>query len=237
MRICAAGLAALALAGCSELSSSDETVIALQVTAPPGAAVEVGDTVQYTAVALNRNGDPIPAPIRWATPDTANIAVDSLTGEVLGKKGGTQARVQASSEGLVSSLNIVNVLAASDTLILVPPDTVRVDALPDTSSPALVARLESFNPVGPLQGRAIFYEVVEPVFADSASATVVFGNSLVLDTVLTNASGEPETPIALSRVAGKVSPDSAIVAIRATRHHGTEPVPGSGQRWIVRFTN
>jgi hypothetical protein len=233
----AAGVAALALAGCSELSSSDDTVIALQVTAPPGAVVEVGDTVQYTAVALNRNGDPIAAQIRWSTPDSANIAVDSLTGEVLGKKGGTQARVQASSEGLVSSLNVVDVRAAADTLILVPPDTVRVDSLPAMSSPPLVARLESFNPVGPLQGRAIIYEVVEPVFTDSASATVVFGNSLVLDTALTNAAGEPQPPIALSRVPGKVSPDSAIVTIRATRHQGTEPVPGSGQRWIVRFTN
>jgi len=233
----AAGLAALALAGCSELSSSDDTVIALQVTAPPGAAVEVGDTVQYTAVALNRNGDPIPAPIRWATPDTANIAVDSLTGEVLGKKGGTQARVQASSEGLVSSLNIVNVIAASDTLILVPPDTVRVDLLPATSSPPLVARIESFNPVGPLSGRAIYYEVVEPVFATPADATVAFGNGAVADTAVTDVSGEPLTSIALSRVTGMVSPDSAIVEIRATRHQGADPVPGSGQRWIVRFTN
>lgn len=237
MRMRAAWLAALALAGCSELSSSDDTVIALQVTAPPGAVVEVGDTVQYTAVALNRNGDPIPAPIRWATPDTANIAVDSLTGEVLGKKGGTQARVQASSEGLVSSLNIVNVIAAPDTLILVPPDTVRVDLLPATSSPPLVARLESFNPVGPLSGRAIYYEVVEPVFATPADATVAFGNGAVADTAVTDVSGEPLTAVALSRVTGKVSPDSAIVEIRATRHQGTQPVPGSGQRWIVRFTN
>ena len=232
-----AGLAVLALVGCSELSSSDDSVIALQVTSPPGASVEVGDTVQYTAVALNRNGDPIPAPIRWATPDTANIAVDSLTGEVLGKKGGTQARVQASSEGLVSSLNIINVLAAADTLIFVPPDTVRVDILPATSSPPLVARLESFNPVGPLGGRAIYYEVIEPTFATPAEATVAFGNGAQADTAVTDVTGEPLTPIALSRVTGMPQPDSAIVEIRATRHQGTEPVPGSGQRWIVRFTN
>lgn len=233
----AAGLAALALAACSELSSSDETVIALQVTAPPGAVVEVGDTVQYTAVALNRNGDPIPAPIRWATPDTAIIAVDSLTGEVLGKQAGQPARVQASSEGLVSSLNIINVIASADTLILVAPDTVRVDLLPATSSPSLVARLESFNPVGPVPGRSIIYEVIEPVFATPADATVAFGNGAVADTAVTGSTGEPLTAIALSRVTGKVSPDSAIVTIRATRHQGTEPVPGSGQRWIVRFTN
>ena len=37
------GMTFLALAACSDLSSSDETVVALQVTSPPGAAVEVGD--------------------------------------------------------------------------------------------------------------------------------------------------------------------------------------------------
>ena len=63
MRSVRAGLVVLALAGCSELASSDDTVVALQVTAPPGSAVEVGDTVTYTVVAVNRNGDPIPAPI------------------------------------------------------------------------------------------------------------------------------------------------------------------------------
>jgi hypothetical protein len=41
----------------------------------------------------------------------------------------------------------------------------------------------------------------------------------------------------LARVTGKTSPDSAIVEVRATRHRNTQPVPGSGQRWIVRFSN
>ena len=237
MRWRATGLAALALAACSDLSSSDDTVIALQVTSPPGAGVEVGDTVQYTAIALNRNGDPIPAPIRWATPDTQNIAVDSLSGQVIGKKGATQARVQATSQGLVSPLNIITVIAAADTLILVPPDTVRVDLLPATTSPPLVARLESFNPVGPLNDRLLFYEVIEPVFASPAARTVEFANGALVDTATTGPNGEPITPVTLARVTGVASPDSAIVEIRATRHQGTEPVPGSGQRWIVRFTN
>jgi hypothetical protein len=227
---------AFALAACSDIGSSDDTVIALQVTSPPGASVDVGDSVQYTAIALNRNGDPIPAPIRWATPDTANIAVDSLSGVVLGKKGATQARVQASSQGLVSSLNIITVIAVADTLILMPPDTLRVDALPATTSAAMVSRLESFNPVGPLSGRLIIYEVIEPVFGSPASATVTLSNGALSDTATTGANGEPSTPITLSRVTGFVAPDSAIVEIRATRRQGTQPVPGSGQRWIVRFT-
>ena len=39
MRLVRAGLVVMALAGCSELASSDDTVVALQVTAPTGSAV------------------------------------------------------------------------------------------------------------------------------------------------------------------------------------------------------
>lgn len=238
MSVRALGAAALlaSLAACSDVSGSDDEVIALEVTGPPGGLVEVGDTVQYTAVALNRNGDPIPATIVWSTPDTANVWVDSVTGEVVGKKGATQANVQARCEGLVSSLNVITVVAVPDTLILVPPDTVRVDALPDTASAALVARLESNNPVGPLLGRAIVYTIIEPVFLPPATPSVKLPNGGQVDTVLTSTSGEPATAMVVSRVSGVTSPDSAIVEIHATFHGGADTVAGSGQRWIVRFT-
>lgn len=225
---------ALALAACSDLSSSDDTVIALQVTSPPGATVEVGDTVTYTVVALNRNGDVIAAAIVWSTPDTATIAVDSATGVVLGKLPG-QARVQASTDGLVSPLNILTVFAAPDTLILVPPDTIVVDTLLSTTTPPLVARLEAFNPPGPVADRAIIYALIEPAFADTASATVVFGNGQLADTALTGGNGEPVNPVILARKPALAAPDSAIVEIRATRYKDNQPVPGSGQRWIIRF--
>ena len=235
MRARAAGLAILALAGCSDLASNDDTVIAIQVTSPPGAIVEVGDTVQYTAVALNKNGDPIPTTITWSTPDTANIAVDSLTGEVIGLKGGTQGRVQANADGLVSPLNILTVIVTADTLILVPPDTLSIDTLLTTTSPPLVARLEAFSPPSPVASRIIFYEIVEPVFADPGTRTVEFGNQMLADTATTGSNGEPLNPVVIMRVAGVTPPDSAIVEISATKHQGTEVVPGSGQRWIIRF--
>jgi hypothetical protein len=228
------GASLLAVAACSDLSSSDDSVVALQVTAPPGAVVEVGDTVQYTAVALNRDGDVIPEPIYWATPDTATIAVDSLTGLVLGKLPGP-GRVQARSQGLVSPLNIVTVLASPDTLILEPPDTITVDTLVNTTTPPLVARLEAFTPPAPVSGRPIFYDVVEPLFADPADRTVEFGNGALADTATTGSNGEPLVPISLARINGVAPPDSVIVEIRATRYQDAQPVPGSGQRWIIRF--
>lgn len=230
----AVGLAVLALAACSDLSSSDETVVALQVTSPPGSTVEVGDTVTYTVVALNRNGDSIAATIRWSTPDTAILAVDSLSGVVLGKKPGP-GRVQAISDGLVSPLNILTVFASADTLILVPPDTVRLDTLTATNTSPLVARLESFNPVGPVAGRVIIYTVVEPVFANAADRTVEFGTGGLADTAVTAANGEPVDAVTIARIPGITPPDSAIVEIRATRYKNNQPVPGSGQRWIIRF--
>lgn len=234
MRRRAAVLALLGLAACSDLSSSDDTVIALEVTSPPGALVEVGDTVTYTVVALNRNGDVIPADIVWSTPDTATIAVDSVTGVVLGKVPG-QGRVEASTDGLVSPLNILTVYAAPDTLILVPPDTIVVDTLSSTATPPLVARLEAFNPPAPVASRPIIYTLIEPVFADTASASVKFGNGQMADTALTNIDGEPTNPIILSRNPALAAPDSAIVEIGATRYKANQPVPGSGQRWIIRF--
>jgi hypothetical protein len=237
MKRLVAASALCALAACSDVGSSSDTVIAIRVTPPPGGVVEVGDTVQYTAVTLNQDGDSINAPVRWATPDTQNISLDSLTGKVVGKLGGTQASVQASSEGLVATPNVITVVVTADTIILVPPDTVRVDTLPASASPPLVARLEALHPAGPVVSRPLYYEVVEPVFPDTASETVRFPNGAVVDTVLTGANGEPTTPILLSRVTGRPSPDSAIVEVRSTRYQNSQPVPGSGQRWIVRFSN
>jgi hypothetical protein len=230
-------LAAGVLLGCSDLSEGEGGVVALEVTAPAGNAVEVGDTVQYTARALNIQGEEVAAEIRWATPDTANISVDSLTGIVVGKAGATVGRVQASAGSLLSPLNLISVLARADTLILVSPDTMTVDLLLGQSTPALEARLESYDPAGPLAGRDIIYEIVYPVFALPGDRTVELTGGVLIDTLTTGSGGTPASPVALSVVGGAVAPDSAIVELRAFRYGGTEPVPGSGQRIRVRFLN
>ena len=230
-------LAAGVLLGCSDLSEGEGGVVALEVTAPAGGAVEVGDTVQYTARALNIQGEEVAAEIRWATPDTANISVDSLTGLVAGKAGATVARVQASVGSLLSPLNLISVLARADTLVLVSPDTMTVDLLVSSSTPALEARLESFDPAGPLSGRDLIYEIVDPIFALPGDRTVELTGGVLIDTLTTGSGGTPASPVALSVVVGATAPDSAIVEVRAFRFRGTEPVPGSGQRIRVRFVN
>ena len=237
MRRGALVLAAGVLLGCSDLSEGEGGVVALEVTAPAGNAVEVGDTVQYAARALDIRGEEVAAEIRWATPDTANITVDSLTGMVVGKAGATVARVQASTGSLLSPLNLISVLARADTLILVSPDTMTVDLLAGQSTPPLEARLESYDPAGPLSGRDIIYEIVYPVFPLPDDRTVELTGGVLIDTLTTGSGGTPGSPVALSVVTGAVAPDSAIVEMRAFRYGGTDPVPGSGQRIRVRFIN
>ena len=87
----------------------------------------------------------------------------------------------------------------------------------------------------PIAGRLIIYEVVEPVFADTAARTVQFSTGGLADTATTAANGEPDEAVTLARIPGVAPPDSAIVEIRATRYKDNQPVPGSGQRWIIHF--
>jgi hypothetical protein len=144
--------------------------------------------------------------------------------------------VQAQTGNLASNLVTVTIQARPDTLILVDPDTLRIATGIDTSPP-LVAMLES-NSSGvptPLVGGTIIYEIIEPVFPTPADRTVELPGGVLLDTVTTATDGKPSPEVTLSRVGGTTQPDSAIVEIRAFRTRGTIPVPGSGQRFVVRI--
>jgi len=85
-------LAAAALA-CSNVTDAGDGVVALDVKVPSRLEVEVGDTVQLSARALDRNGDSVAATITWSTPDTT-VSVAPATGLVTGLAPGT-GRVQA----------------------------------------------------------------------------------------------------------------------------------------------
>jgi hypothetical protein len=63
---------------------------------------------------------------------------------------------------------------------------------------------------------------------------VQLSNVALVDTVTTDVNGTPSTPVTVGRVAGTTSPDSAVVEVRAVRRRGAQ-VPGSGQRFVVRF--
>jgi hypothetical protein len=152
--------------------------------------------------------------------------VDSTTGLVTGVAAGT-ARVQASVGSLTSDLVSIEVVAPADTLEIVSDSsfTLTADAL---VSPALVVRLQSFI-AGPLSGRPVVYEITTPTLDTAVTLT----GGVLSDTVQTESDGTI-TSETLTLDPSKVRPDSTIIEVRANRTHGA-PVPGSGQRFIVRF--
>ncbi|MBA2627156.1 MAG: hypothetical protein H0U85_04035, partial [Gemmatimonadales bacterium] len=79
-------LACAAALACSNITADDSGVIALDVQVPARLELEVGDTIQLAARALDRNGDPTDATITWQTPDTT-VTVDAVTGRATGRAG------------------------------------------------------------------------------------------------------------------------------------------------------
>lgn len=226
-------LVLLAVAGCSNLDELADGVISLEVRPPNPPIIEFGDTASFDARALDENGDSVAADIRWLTPDTTIVIVDTAAGLVAGRYPAVTGRVQAQLGTLQSGFTTLTVEARADTIIVpdAVPDSVEAD---ESSSNPLVARLESFDPAGPLAGRSLVYEIVAPVFGDPAARTVELSGGALVDTVQTAADGTPSTPVVVRRIAGVAPPASVTVQVRGAQRRGT-PVPGSGQAFTVLF--
>ena len=228
---------AILLASCSDIPTSGSDVIALEVRPPLPAQVEVGDTIQLSARALDRNGDSVAAALRWRTADPLNVAIDSLTGRVTGLLAGSSGRVQVTDGSLASDLITLTVVGRADT-VLVPADTVVVAAAATVSPPlsALVVIRDAAAPTGftGVSGRSMIFTIVEPLFGDVTARTVEITGDGIADTVVTGSDGAPATPVTLSRVAGRTAPAHVLVEVRVLRRSGAA-VPGSGQRFVVRF--
>ena len=224
---------AMLLVGCSSLDELGDGVIALEILPPNPPIIEFGDTATFVARALDANGDSVAADIRWVTPDTTLTIVDTAAGRVVGRYPAVSGRLQAQYGTLQSGFTTLTVEARADTIVVPGPveDTVEVDA---TASVPFDARLESFAPAGPLAGRSLIYEIVQPVFADTASRTVELSGGGLVDTVQTGAEGTPTTPVAVVRRTGFTAPPSVTVQVRGVQRRGT-PVPGSGQAFTVVF--
>ena len=219
-----------AVAGCSNLTE-ENGVAGLELRVPRPPVVEVGQTIQLSARALDLQGDSVAATIVWITPDTTVILTP--TGQMTGRTGGTTARVQAHVGSIVSDFVTFTVNPAPDTLKLVG-DSVLTVAPGVTASAPLLASLQSFVPAQTLEGDVITFRIVEPVFADPTLRTVELpGGVLTLDAT-TGLDGTPTPSVTVNRVTGRTSPDSAIVTVSALTAVGAA-VPGSGQRFIVRF--
>jgi hypothetical protein len=224
-------VAALAgVLGCGNLTEAGG-VAGLEIRVPRPAAVEVGQTIQLAARALDRQGDSVGAAVTWLTPDTTvTLTTDGL---LTGRTGGQSARVQAQVGTIVSDFVVFTVNPRPDTLVLTG-DSVLTVAAGVTTSAALLASLQSFAPPEPLAGHVITYAITAPSFADPALRTVELPGGVLSLAAVTGADGAPAPAVTVSRVAGQPSPDSAIVSVAAATATGS-PVPGSGQRFIIRF--
>lgn len=232
-RLIALGL--VALAACSDLSGDPETPIVLEIRAPAGVGstppvLEIGDTLQLSARALNQAGDSVAATFTWRTPDTGLVFVEAATGRISGKQVGN-GRIQVTSDGLVSDFVVFGVVPAAESLLIVPPDSARI-LVTDTASAPLIAQLDTLNPDGPLQGRQILYRLT--TIWGQPGDTISLGGGGMTRTVTTSTLGQPTIPVYVRPIPTLPRPDSVLVEIQALRPSGT-PIPGSGQTFIVRF--
>ena len=210
-------------------------MVALEVVRPAATQLEIGDSLQMQGQALDQDGNVVPGSgLWWSTPDTT-VRVDSLLGWVVPLEPNLTGRVIARAGTLVSNPTTFSFLPRADTLILASPEDVTVPA-GGTSSGPIDVRLESFDPAGPLGGRPLVFELIEPVSGNPLDQAVELSTGALLDTVTTSSTGGPSPPVEIRLVADQPVPDSAVVEIRSSRARGTTPVPGSGRRVIVRFS-
>lgn len=216
--------------GCSGLTEGEAGVVGIEVRVPGPDTVEVGETIQLSARPLDKNGDSAATTVTWVSAD-ASASIDAATGALTGVTPGT-ARVQATVGTLGSDLITFTVIAPADTLAISGDSIFTTTSADDAILPNLVTLVSSLNPAGVLTGRGVIYTITSPDPA-AGTPTVLLAGSVAADTIFTASDGTAiET---LVKQAGVAPPDSVVVSVRAERTRGTA-VPGSGQRFIVRFT-
>jgi hypothetical protein len=213
--------------GCSNLTEGPGGVVELEVRTPDTTEVEVGEALQLSARALNRDGNPLDIPITWLSSDPA-LTVDN-TGLVTAVAPGA-AQIQASVGSLTSRQIPLTAIARADTLALAGDSVVIVPAGAPASTP-LVVQLLSFSQTGPLPSRTVIYTVSFP--ATVVGTPVTLPGGVLVDTISTGTTGL-DPSMTLNRVAGIPYTDSTFVTVRSYRASGAD-VPGSGQRFIVFF--
>lgn len=106
MAALAAGLTLSALTAAPRVAWA-ASVASIKI-APPGATLRPGDTLQFTAEALNKQNDPISATIRWSS-DLARVARVSSSGLVTAAQAGV-ATITARAGGKNAAVRVAVVL-------------------------------------------------------------------------------------------------------------------------------
>jgi hypothetical protein len=213
-----------ATAGCGQLGTDLNQVVALEVFFPDSGLLEIGDTLHPSARALNGHGDSVAAQIFWTSLDTGIVSVvDSGTGKTFAKAVGT-GRLQARFGALRSNPENVFVFVRLDSASApgVTRDTVVVTSA-DSLSDSLIVKAWADTAGAP--GRPVVYTFDTYPPSDTTVTLVPKG------TVVTNASGIAVVQVRLRKA---TVPDSVVVSAAVLRPNGTA-IPGSPVRFVVEF--
>ena len=219
-----------ATAGCGQLGTDLNQVVALEVFFPDSGLLEIGDTLHPSGRALNGHGDSVAAQIFWTSLDTGIVSVvDSGTGKTFAQAvgiGRLQARFGALRSNPENVLVFVRLDSAStpgvtrDTVVVTPPDTL---TSADSLSDSLIVKAWADTAGAP--GRPVVYTFDTYPPSDTTVTLVPKG------TVVTNASGIAVVQVRLRKA---TVPDSVVVSATVLRPNGTE-IPGSPVRFVVEF--
>jgi hypothetical protein len=230
VRPMAAGLAlAVVAAACSGLDEGEAGVVGIEVTVPGPDSIEVGESIQLGVRPLDKNGDSVATPVTWVSLDPA-ATIDPASGVLTGVTPGT-ARVQATVGALGSTFVGFAVVQRPDTLLIVG-DSILTISRDSTTLPGFPAQVRNFAIDDPVAGQAVIYTLVSPDPLTAPPSLVFTGPEALADTVVTGADGIATASLRV--LGGTTAPDSAIVVISSHRVRGAV-VPGSGQRFILRF--
>lgn len=216
--------------GCSDLADGGGGVVELEVGVPAVTTTEVGGTIQLTARALDKDGNPVDTPVTWISSGSFAVTVDN-TGLVAGVEPGT-AEVQAFAGSLASSRVPITVISRADSVMLVGDSVLAIAPGVSTSAPVAV-QVRNFALGAPLPSRPVIFTLTYPPTVGNIPVQLPGG--VLIDTVSTGTAAVPEASITVSRVAGVQSPDTAFLTVHSYRPDGVADVPGSGQRFIVLF--
>lgn len=108
------GYALLGVIGCSDLPTTGDGVVSLQIVNPASLALAESASVTLTARALDADGDEVAVAIAWSTPDTTIAVTDA--GVVTALVASGTGRVQAAIGSLRSNLITFTLQPASGVL-------------------------------------------------------------------------------------------------------------------------
>ncbi len=229
--------------GCTEIPTSDNAVLALQLEQPLSPSLVVGDTLRDTtgkaiplnATVYNFNGNVVAnVPLRFHAVDRG-IRVDSVTGFVVGDSvRDTPARVVVTVGNLQAIQQLLVVLRPDTVLAVNGRDSLAYSILDTTRnvSPALSIRVRHSltSADSAVKSYVVSFAITSPT--DALLAQLINDSNVASRVDTTDASGEASRKIRLNPARLSALTDSIVVA--ATVKYRGAHVRGSPVRLVLK---